>query len=158
MFSNSSQKLSLLNRLKYSLYKFNISERNFFKLILNGSLPRPHYALGLFLSASLASQLNYKKISIIEFGCWECEGLIDLEHYTNDIEKIFDIKIEIYGFEGGEGLPAPKNYKDRVYQFTEGEMKISNRSFVKNLKRSQVIYGDFKKTVPEFLKRKILHR
>ncbi len=155
MFSNSSQKyFSLLNRLKYSLYKFNISERNFFKLILNGAVPRPHYALGLFLSASLASQLNYKKISIIEFGCWECEGLMDLEHYTNDIEKIFDIKIEIYGFEGGEGLPAPKDYKDRVYQFTEGEMKISNRSFVKNLKRSQVIYGDFKKTVPEFLKRK----
>ena len=33
-------------------------------------------------------------------------------------------------------------------------MKISNRSFVKNLKRNKFIYGDFKKTVPEFLKRK----
>ena len=154
MLSNSSKKyFTILNKLKYFFYKFNINEKKFFNLILKGSLPRPHYALGLFLSASLASQLQCKKISVIEFGCWECEGLLDLEHYTEEIEKLFNVKIEIYGFEGGEGLPPPKDYRDRVYQFTEGEMKSSKSNSINHLKRSKIIYGNFNETVPQFIKK-----
>lgn len=155
MLSNSSKKyFSFYNRLKYLIYKLKPSEKKFFKLILKGSLPRPQYALGLFLSASLGTQLGYKKISAIEFGCWQGEGLLDVEHYANEIEKIFNIKIEIYGFEGGKGLPAPKDFKDRVYQFTEGEMKLSKKSVIKKLKKSEIFYGDFSKTVPHFIKKK----
>ena len=78
--------------MKYLLYKINENEKTFLKLVLKGVLPRPQYALGLFLSANIASQLGYKKISVIEFG-WEGEGLLDLEHYSEDI---FNLKIEIY--------------------------------------------------------------
>ena len=51
----------------------------------------------------------------------------------------FNVKIEIYGFEGGEGLPPPKDYRDRVYQFTEGEMKSSKSNSINHLKRSKII-------------------
>jgi len=153
MLSNSSQKyFSLVNRLKYFFYKLNINEKKYFNLILRGIIPRPHYAFGIFFSSSIASQLGYKKISIIEFGCWECEGLLDLEHYASEIEKIFKIEIEIYGFEGGKGMPPPKDYKDRVYQYTEGEMKTSENSSTKKLKKSKIIYGNFNETVPNFIK------
>ena len=68
-------------------------------------------------------------MSVIEFGCAGGRGLVALERICNKVSEITGIEIEIYGFEGGEGLPAPKDYKDRVYQFTEGEMKTSNRNF-----------------------------
>ena len=42
--------------------------------------------LGLLLASHQAHELGYKKISVIEFGCWNCEGLIDLENYIDDIE------------------------------------------------------------------------
>ena len=154
MLSNSSSKyFNLFNKLKYLLYKINENEKDFLKLVLKGVLPRPQYALGLFLSANIASQLGYKKISVIEFGCWEGEGLLDLEHYSEDIERLFNLKIEIYGFEGGEGLPKPKDYKDRVYQFTAGEMKLSKNSCIKKLKKSKIIYGNFQNTVTNFIEK-----
>lgn len=153
MLSKSSKKyFNLYNKMRYFFYRLKLNEKNYFNLILKGIIPRPHYAFGLFYSAAYASQLGYKKISVIEFGCWECEGLLDLEHFADEIEKIFKIKIEIYGFEGGEGMPEPKDFKDRLYQFSAGEMKLSNDSYLKKLKKSRVILGNFSKTVPNFIK------
>jgi hypothetical protein len=153
MLSKSSKKyFSFYNKFKYFLYKLNISERKYFHLILKGIIPRPHYAFGVFFSSSIASQLGYKKISLFEFGCWEGEGLLDLEHYSAEIEKLFNIEIEIYGFEGGTGMPPPVDYKDRVYQYSEGEMKTTKKSSLNSLKRSKLIYGNFKETVPDFIK------
>ena len=155
MLSKSSLKyFTFINKLRYSIAKLSLNEKRYFQLILKGIIPRPQYALGLFLSASLASQIGYKKISVIEFGCWECEGLIDLEHYACEIEKIFKIEIEIYGFEGGEGLPPPTDYRDRLYQFSEGEMKSSTNIYRDKLKKSKIICGEFEKTIPQFIKEK----
>ncbi len=152
MLSKSSLKyFTLINKIKYQINKSIRNEKNYFNLILKGVIPRPQYAFGLFFTASLASQLNIKKFSVIEFGCWQGEGLMDLEHYSEEIEKIFKIKIDIYGFEGGEGLPPPKDFKDRIYQFSQGEMKESLEKIKKNLSRSNLIIGKFKETVPKFM-------
>lgn len=152
MLSKSSLRyLSHINKLRYYLNKINLNEKKYFNLILNGIIPRPQYAFCLFMSANLAAQLGYKKISAIEFGCWEGEGLLDLEHYSSEIEKIFQIDIEIYGFDGGEGLPEPQNFKDRLYQFSTGDMKLSKNSCIDKLKKSKLITGNFKDTVPKFI-------
>ena len=63
-----------------------MNEKKYFNLIAKGILPRPQYALGLFLAAAVAKQQGIQKFSVIEFGCWEGEGLIDLEHYSYEIE------------------------------------------------------------------------
>lgn len=155
MFSKSSLKyFSILNQLKYKFAKIFLNEKKYFNLIARGILPRPQYALGLFLTAAVAKQQGIQKFSVIEFGCWEGEGLIDLEHYSNEIEKIFGVEIEIYGFDGGSGMPAPKDYKDRIYQFSEGEMKFSKTENKEVLKKSKFIIGKFDETVPKFLKGK----
>mgnify|MGYP000294775491 CR=1 FL=1 len=49
-----------------------------------------------------------------------------------EIEKIFNVEIDIYGFEGGEGLPPPKDFKDRLYQFSQGKWKQSQDKIKKN--------------------------
>ena len=155
MLSRSSKKyFSIFNQIKYFISKLNINERKYFDLILRGIIPRPQYAFGIFFASSIASQLGYKKISVCEFGCWEGEGLLDLEHYSAEIEKLFNIEIEIYGFEGGDGMPPPIDYRDRAYQYSEGEMKTSKKSSLDSLKRSKLIYGNFKETVPDFIKNK----
>lgn len=153
MISKSSLKyFSFINRFKYFFSKIILDEKKYFNLILKGIIPRPQYALGLFLCAAIAKQQGIKKFSAIEFGCWEGEGILDLEHYSNEIEKIFDVKIEIYGFDGGVGMPKPIDFRDRLYQFSEGEMKTSNESIKDKIKRGRFIIGEFKKTVPNFLK------
>ena len=60
------------------------------------------------------------------------------------------MEIEIYGFDGGSGMPAPKDYKDRIYQFSEGEMKFSKTENKEVLKKSKFIIGKFDETVQNF--------
>ena len=71
-----------------------MNEKKYFNLIAKGILPRPQYALGLFLAAAVAKQQGIQKFSVIEFGCWEGEGLIDLEHYSYEIEKYLEWKLK----------------------------------------------------------------
>ena len=53
-------------------------------------------------------------------------------------------------------MPAPKDYKDRIYQFSEGEMKFSKTENKEVLKKSKFIIGKFDETVPKFLKENLL--
>lgn len=152
-FSYSSEKyFSLKNKIHYNFFNLFQSKTYYLNLIKKGRVPRPHYALGVFLSAHLAKQLDINKISILEFGCWKGEALFDLEIFVEDIRKIIDIEIEIYGFEGGDGLPESNDYKDRLYQFSPGEMKMGDINYFNKLKKSKIFFGEFKSTIPDFLK------
>ena len=150
-FSYSSEKyFSIINKGYYNLFKIFKNNNYYFNLIKKGKLPRPHYALGLFLSSFLAKELKVKKISALEFGCWKGEALFDMEIFAKDIEKIMDVNIEIYGFEGGEGLPQSQDYKDRLYQFSPGEMKTGSDNYFNKLTRTKTFFGTFKDTVNQF--------
>ena len=42
--------------------------------------------------------------------------MIQLEYQAEKIKSIFEIDIEIYGFDNKDGLPPPEDYKDIPYQ------------------------------------------
>jgi hypothetical protein len=84
------------------------------------ALKRIPYAYICFNAAKLAKKLGYKKISVIEYGVGEGSGLLSLEKYTEEIEKILGVQIDIYGFDTGQGLPKPVDYRDLPYHWKEG--------------------------------------
>ena len=150
----------LLNRFLY--YKFKLFSKKklskFVELIKYGIIPRPQYALGLLLAAHQAHSLGIKKISVIEFGCWNCEGLIDLENYIDDIKNLFDLEFQVFGFELGDGHP---NYnfdkRDRLYEMQPGLYPFIKTNNLKKLKYSELILGDVKDTLKDFLKTKVIN-
>ena len=153
-FSLASERFfSLCDKVHYKCFEFTRTSQHYRRLITLGRLPRPHYALGVFLSAYLAHELSVKKIAILEFGCWQGEALFDLERFASDVESIIDIEIEIeiYGFEGGKGLPESSDYKDRLYQFSPGEMKTGSGNYFDQLRRAKIFFGEFNKSVFEFM-------
>lgn len=156
MISEQSKNYSnFINSFKYKKFKFfhkNNLEK-FFDLIKNGSIPRPHYALGLILAAHQAKELGYKKISVIEFGCWDCDGLIDLENYINDIKNFIDIDFSVYGFDLGDGHPDYNNdSRDRHYELSKGDYPFKKKDNLKKLTISKLILGDVKNTIVNFTK------
>ena len=143
------------DRIRYLKFKtFDKKNLNkFVDLIKFGTLPRPHYALGLLLAAHEAVNLGYKKISIIEFGCWNCEGLIDLEHYIKDIKNFFDIDFQVYGFDLGDGHPNyDSDSRDRLYELSEGDYPFDKKINLNKLEISELILGDVKDTIIDFTK------
>ena len=73
-----------------------------------GAVDRPTYAYCIFQAAQLASLLKYPRISILEFGCGGGNGLVAAERHIAEAEKLFDVKLELYGFDMGYQLRSPK--------------------------------------------------
>jgi len=155
MFSPNSMKFfSKKNQNIYKNYKKKPNNEKFINLIQKGIIPRPYYALGLLLAARQAYDLGFKEIKVIELGCHNFDGLIDIEQYVNDIKKIININIKVFGFTLKSGLPKYKeNSFNRLYRWQPGSYKFDKKNNYNNLKLSKIFFGDVKNTIPKFLKK-----
>lgn len=124
---------SFQNRLDYDLYD------------------RPHYAYCLASAARSAKALGIKTIAALEFGVAGGRGLLALEALASDVEQAFGVTIEIYGFDTGEGLPAPVDYRDLPYVWQEGFFCMDQDELRRRLTRSTLVLGDVADTVPDFV-------
>ena len=153
MLSRSSLKfLDKKNISKYQKFVKSPNKQEFIKLLKFGILPRPHYALGALLAAQQASFFGYKKFTLIEFGCWNNEGLIDLNHWCSIIKKLYNIDYKIYGFDSGRGLPTSFHEKDVKYKWSNNDYKIDKYYNVKKIKNIELIVGNVKETIKNFVK------
>ena len=121
-------------------------------LIKLNSTDRPHYTYCVYNAARLAKKLNLNRISIIEFGVAEGNGLASLEKIVSRIEKELEIQIDIFGFDTGSGLVQPKNNFDLPYFFKTGMYKMDIKKLKSKLTKSQLIIGDVKETINNFFK------
>ena len=120
-----------------------------FRMKIN-ALRRVPYAYICFNAALLAKKLGYERISVIEYGVGEGSGLLSLEEYTEQIEKILGIQIDIYGFDTGQGLPKPKDYRDLPYHWKEGFFSMNKNDLLKKLKKTKLIIGNIQETSKTF--------
>src|SRR5947207_10304090 len=84
------------------------------RLFIN-AVERAHYAHCIYEAAQLASRLSCPRVSVIEFGCGGGNGLLNAEMHIAEIAKIFPVKIELYGFDTGTGLPHGEDYRDLLH-------------------------------------------
>jgi hypothetical protein len=115
-----------------------------------GALKRPQYAYCIFQAARLAEKLRYPRISIIEFGCGGGNGLVIAEKHIAEVEKLFNVKLDLYGFDLGFGLPMPVDYRDNPHYFKAGLYKMDEVELKRKLKRTQLVIGDIKVTCGNF--------
>lgn len=123
---------SLSNKLEYDLFD------------------RPHYAYCLANAARLARALRVPRISALEFGVAGGRGLLALEALCPEIEKAFGVGIDIWGFDTGEGLPDPVDYRDLPYIWKAGFYRMDHAALEAKLERARLVLGDVKDTVPTF--------
>ncbi len=114
------------------------------------SLERPHYRYCVYHGAWLAHQLGHKRISVLEFGVAGGNGLANLEVHAAKIAKIFGIEIEIYGFDTGEGLPEPVDYRDLPYHWKKGFYAMDQARLKSRLKYAKLVLGDIGATTRHF--------
>ena len=117
------------------------------------ALPRPYYAFGIMQAAQEARQLKMRRISVVEFGVANGGGLLEMEKIARHVERVTGVAIDVYGFDGGAGLPAPEDYRDLPFYWQTGMYPMEEKKLRKRLQRAKLIIGDVKRTVPSFLKR-----
>jgi len=116
-----------------------------------GILPYPHYAYGVYWSAVLASRLGIPRISVIEFGVAGGRGLVALEQASIEIERELGVGIDVVGFDSGEGMPPPVDYRDLPHVWDAGFYKMDVGQLRARLQRAQLVLGDVAETTREWL-------
>jgi hypothetical protein len=117
-----------------------------------GISSRPHYTYGVYHAAQLAAKLGIKAISVVEFGVAGGRGLLALENIATEVSRALDVKIAVYGFDSGEGMPAPVDYRDLPHVWGPGFYKMDQTALKATLKHANLVLGDVASTVPAFLK------
>ena len=116
-----------------------------------GAVDRPHYAHCLYQGVRLAKSLGLDRVSVIEFGVATGNGLVDLEQHAKQLSRALSIAIEIFGFDTGQGLPAPVDYRDLPYEWKSGFYGMNEAVLRQRLKLSTLVLGDIRDTARTFL-------
>jgi hypothetical protein len=96
--------------------------------------------------------LGIPAITLIEFGVAHGDGLLALERIAADVRRETGVRFQIYGFDLGEGLPAPRDYRDLPYVYRAGFYRMDRAALEPRLRRSKLVLGDIAETVPAFMR------
>lgn len=117
-----------------------------------GLLRRPHYAYGLLRAADTARYFGHQEMVACEFGVASGAGLVNLTELAQLIGHEAGVKIRVVGFDTGEGLPAPKGFKDHPEIWSSGDFAMTDRGVLQRKLdgRAEIIFGDIENTVEGF--------
>jgi hypothetical protein len=145
-FMTDPHPVRLFSRIIIS--KFEIG--NYSWRVNQGCVKRPYYGYCAYNAAVLAKSLGIKRISILEFGVAGGIGLVNLEYHAKEISRMLEIDIDIYGFDSGEGLPEPVDYRDLPYHWKKGFFKMDIRKLQLKLEKAKLVLGDINETSKSF--------
>jgi hypothetical protein len=123
----------------------------FWEIMWAGRHGRPPYLWGTLCAAALARQLGVPRISVLEFGVAGGNGLRALERIAAYVESLSGVGIDVFGFEGGVGLPKPKDHRDLPQLWGEGDYRVDPAQVASSLTRAKLIVGQVRDTVPRFM-------
>jgi len=112
---------------------------------------RAQYGWGAVHAASLAASLGYDRVSLLEFGVAGGNGLIALERIADRVERLFPVKIEVYGFDTGAGLPQVADLRDGPNMASPGLYRMDPDKLRSELHRAQLVLGNIKDTIGRFV-------
>jgi hypothetical protein len=113
-----------------------------------GAWSRAHYAYGTFHAAEQAKLLGLAGISVVEFGVGKGDGLLVLEKIAEEVARYFGIRISVWGFDTGEGMPSVTDYRDLPYVWEKGFYKMDQARLREQLSPgTHLVIGDVKETV-----------
>ena len=125
----------------------------FTRLFDRGKAPRPSYLWCTFHAANVARYAERDAISILEFGVAGGAGLAALEAAAADAQAAFGVRVDVYGFDTGKGLPPPKDHRDAPFLMEEGDFPMDPEVLRSRLLRAELILGDVEETVGGFAER-----
>jgi len=111
---------------------------------------RPYYQHPMLQSARLAAKLGHTHMSAIELGVAGGNGLVDMEYQADLVERETGVKVAVYGFDAGSGMPPPVDYRDMPYMWQEGYFVMDEAALRARLRSAELIIGDVGETVGTF--------
>jgi hypothetical protein len=118
-----------------------------------GLISRASYMYGMLRAADVAKYFGKKQVTVVEFGVASGAGLLNMISLAPTIEKETGVKLHIFGFDTGYGLPTVQGYKDHPELWNPGDFAMEDRdSLARKLDgRAEIIWGDIAATIGPFM-------
>ena len=100
------------------------------------------YAFGVLSAARLAKALGLPGISVVEFGVAGGRGLIALERISREVSQSVGIRIDVFGFDSGQGMPEASDYRDLPHVWAKGFYQMDVAALQQQLTSAQLLIGD----------------
>ncbi len=113
-------------------------------------LPYPQYAACIWRAAQIAQSVGASKFLVMEFGVGKGDGLVACELICEAVARIFQLGIEVIGFDNGTGLPAPEDWRDAPQCWANGLFRMSEPDLRSRLGGAKLVLGAFAETIPAF--------
>ena len=113
---------------------------------------RAQHAFGLLQAADWAKEYGIARLSAIEFGVANGAGLLNLCEIARKVTESTGVEFDIYGFDSGAGMPAPRDYRDHPEYYRRGDFPMQNPTALRSLlpTNARLILGSICETVSAF--------
>lgn len=98
-----------------------------------------------------AKSLGVPAVSVIELGVAGGNGLLALEEAAAAAEDLLGVRVEVFGFDTGKGLPPPEDVRDVPYVTRPGIFAMDESALRARLQRAELVLGPVAETVPRWL-------
>jgi hypothetical protein len=114
---------------------------------------RPQHAFGLLAAADIASFTGLDEFVALEFGVAEGAGLRNLAEVAAMVAAETGVRVDVVGFDSGQGLPAPLDYRDHPEIWVEGDFPMPDADALRAALPADVelVLGPVATTLPQFL-------
>jgi hypothetical protein len=114
-----------------------------------GAADRPQYLAGVLYAADQAKREGRGEVAVLEFGVAEGYGLLVLQRHAEAVERETGIRIRVYGFDTGQGLPVGTgDYRDHADVWRAGDyrMDVPRLKVQLDQNRTILVLGDVRET------------
>jgi hypothetical protein len=89
-----------------------------------GAGRRPHFAWGAVMAAAQGRAFGLPAVRLVEFGVAGGRGLMSLQSIAAEVTRITGVRLEVVGFDTGQGLPAPVDARDLPNLYGGGDYQM----------------------------------
>lgn len=118
-------------------------------------LPRQGNAFALLSAADQARAQGLSRVTVIEFGVANGAGLLNLASLATRVTEETGIDFSIVGFDGGTGMPPPRDYRDHPEFYREGDFPMQHSDELRRRlpANADLIVGEIDETLTAFVDR-----
>jgi hypothetical protein len=113
---------------------------------------REYHAFGILQAADFANEAGFSAVSVIEFGVAAGFGLMNMAAIAAKVSKLTGVKVTVYGFDTGKGMPAPRDYRDHPDLYSEGDFPMDFEKLSQVLPpNAKLFIGELTQTTEAFI-------
>lgn len=114
---------------------------------------RNHHAFSLLRAADWAKKYDIPRVTAVEFGVANGAGLLNMCEVGRRVTEDTGIQFDFVGFDGGAGLPPPRDYRDHPEYYSRGDYPMQNPdSLLASLpSNARLVLGNIHETVRSFV-------